>query len=146
MEEPKQSSEQEEGKAPVQLALQEAEPKLARIQANRKAAAALLDEQARQDALDEQLRQSESVLIAQCGHLLDTGLSTSRLPEVIQKRIRKQFEGKAFEATILKTVIEEAREELSELTAGNMVTGPAARLACSIPPINCKRRWKTCWK
>jgi hypothetical protein len=119
----------EEGGNQEQLTSNGFEPKLARvkerIQANRQAAAALLDEQARQAELDRQLQQSEAVLVAQCSHLLSTGLLTSRLPEVVQKRIRRQFEGKAFEAEQLQTAIDDAREELSQLTAGRIVSGPA---------------------
>ena len=108
----------EDGLSPV-------EPQLAAIKANREAAAELLGEKQRLDALEAQLAESNTILIAQCEHLLTSGLSTSRLPEVVQSRIRKSFEGRAFKAAELTAAIAEAREEVSVLTAGSLVKGPA---------------------
>ena len=104
--------------------VENADPKLARIEENRQAAASLLGEQARLQAIETQLAESDRLLVAQCEHLLTTGLSTSRLPDVVQARLRKQFEGRKFQPTELQTAIDEARDEVSALTAGGIVSGP----------------------
>ena len=105
-----------------------ADPRLAQLEANRQAAAELLGETQRQAALDtmieKQLKASNDLLTAQCAQLLDTGLSASRLPEVVQNRIRKTFEGRPFKATELTITIQEARDEVAALTAGQTVNGP----------------------
>ena len=100
------------------------DPRLAQIEETRQAAAALLGEQSRLAALEAQQQEADALLIAQCGHLLTTGLSTSRLPEITQARIRKQFEGRKFKPTELQTAIDEARTEVSALTSGGIVSGP----------------------
>jgi hypothetical protein len=97
---------------------------LDQIEANKKAAADLLGESERMNALEAQLAESNAVLVAQCEFLLNSGLAASRLPEVVQKRIRKTFEGKAFRAPELQTAITEAREELAALTEGANIQGP----------------------
>lgn len=96
----------------------------AQLEANQAAAAELLGETQRQAALQAQLEQSNQILVAQCAQLLETGLSTSRLPEIVQNRIRKNFEGKAFKATELTNAIQEARDEVAALTAQRTVKGP----------------------
>jgi len=98
--------------------------RLAKLEANRAATANLLGEKERLDALNAQLDQSEKVLIATCAHLLESALSTSRLPAVTQARIRRGFEGKVFDASDLQAAIDEAREELTALSAGSVVQGP----------------------
>jgi hypothetical protein len=103
-----------------------ADPRLAQIEENRQTAAALFAERQRIDkAMQAQLEESNAVLIAQCGHLLDSGLASSRLPEVTQKRIRRQFEARAFKAPELQAAVDEARAEISALTANTIVRGPA---------------------
>jgi len=101
-----------------------ADPTLTQIEVNRQAAAQLLGETERMNALEAQLAESNAVLVAQCDFLLNSGLASSRLPEVVQKRVRKQFAGRAFKATELTAAITEAREELAALTAGANVQGP----------------------
>ena len=100
----------------------------AQLEANREAAAQLLGETERMDALQAQLEESNQVLIAQCDFLLTSGLAGSKLPEIVQKRIRKTFEGRTFKAPELALAITEAKEELSTLSAGSNVQGPG-RLA-----------------
>lgn len=102
----------------------EATPQEAQLEANREAAAELLGETERIQAMDAQLQASQDVLIATCEHLLTTGLAGSRLPDVVQKRIRKQFEGKAFKAPDLKAAIDDAREEITQLTSAQNIQGP----------------------
>ena len=100
------------------------DPRLAQIEETRRAAAALLGEQERLAALEAQQQEADALLVAQCGHLLNTGLATSRLPEIVQARLRKQFEGRKFQPAELQTAIDGARDEVSALTAGNIVSGP----------------------
>lgn len=64
-----------------------------------------------------------------CDHLLTTGLSASRLPELTQERIRKQFKGKVFKATELQSAINDAREEVAALSAGNLISGPGRAIS-----------------
>jgi len=94
------------------------------IEANQLAAAQLLGETQRLQAMDAQLATSQKTLVAMCEHLLTSGLSTSRLPELTQARIRKQFTGRTFEASELSTAISEAREEVAALTAPGSIQGP----------------------
>lgn len=94
------------------------------IEANRQAAAQLLGETDRQAALDAQLQQSEDIVIAQCGMLLEAGLRTARLPDVTETRIRSQFSGKKFTAPELQAAIQGAREEITALTAALNIQGP----------------------
>jgi len=94
------------------------------IEANRQAAALLLGETERQNELAGQLEASNKILAAQCGHLLNSGLSASRLPDVVQSRIRKQFENRVFEAVELSTAITEARDEVTALSAAGSIQGP----------------------
>jgi hypothetical protein len=77
------------------------------------------------EQLETALNTSNEILVAQCEHLLTAGLAASRLPELTQARIRKQFAGRAFKATELNSAITEAREEVSSLLAGAVVRGPA---------------------
>ena len=108
-----------EGTLTAEPSLQEQE-----IEANQLVVAQLLGETQRQQELDTQLQQSRKTLIAMSEHLLNAGLSTSRLPELTQKRIRKQFSGRTFEAVELSGAISEAREEITALTSADNVQGP----------------------
>jgi hypothetical protein len=94
------------------------------LEANRQASAELLGESARLQAMDAQLAESHGVLVAQCEHLLTSGLAASKLPPIVQSRVRKQFEGRAFKALELSAAINDARDEVSALTAGGIVSGP----------------------
>ena len=102
----------------------ESTPQEQEIEANQLAAAQLLGETRRQQEIDTQLQQSRNTLIAMCEHLLNSGLSTSRLPDVMQNEIRDQFKGRAFEATELSTAINKKRDVLAALTSADNVQGP----------------------
>lgn len=108
-----------EGTLVAEPSLQEQE-----IEANQLAAAQLLGETQRQQEMDAQLQQSRATLVAMCEHLLNSGLSTSRLPDVMQNEIRDQFKGRVFEATELSTAINKKREVLTALTSADNVQGP----------------------
>ena len=98
------------------------------LEDNRQAAADLLGETERMNAMDAQLAESQAVLVATCEHLLTTGLAGSRLPEIIQTRIRKSFTGKAFKAPELTAAITEARAELATLTEAASIQGPGRQV------------------
>ncbi len=100
-------------------------PKPQSLQAEQEAAETLLGVNEHVENLEAALNASNDILIAQCEHLLTAGLASSRLPELTQARIRKQFAGKAFKASELNSAITEAKEEVSSLLAGQVVHGPA---------------------
>ena len=95
------------------------------IEANRTAADAVAAENAAQQAaLQEQLASSQAILVAQCAHLLDTGLAASHLPEPTQARIRAQFENRVFQPDELNAAISQARTEISAIVGAQVVQGP----------------------
>lgn len=116
-----------EGEA-VELSAQEVA-----LDENRQAAAELLGESQRaaaaQAALDAQLAASQETHVAMCDNLLTTGLSMSRLPDLTQARIRKGFAGRVFKEPELALAIQEAREEVSALTAPGNVQGPGRAIS-----------------
>lgn len=109
----------------IEIVEVEPSPQEQRIEANRQAAAQLLGETERMNALEDQLAESNAVLVAQCEHLLNSGLAASKLPDVVQARIRKQFTGRAFKAAELTEAISEAKDELATVTAGQIINGPS---------------------
>lgn len=104
--------------APAGTALQ------TQIETDAAAVRTLLNEQARQQALEDEAAKARAVRAAMCGHLLDSGLAASRLPQPAQDRVRKQFAGRVFEPTELTAAIDDARELVSQLTAGAIIHGP----------------------
>ena len=93
-----------------------------------KTQAAALELQGANEAIAElqsKQKQADELLLAQCTSLLETSLSASKLPAASQKAIKKQFIGRTFLAAELQEAIKEKREELSEISAGNNVQGPA---------------------
>jgi hypothetical protein len=70
------------------------------------------------------LSEARQVRLQMCEMLLESTLSSSNLPKPIQERIRKQFQGQVFEASVLQEAIQDARTMLSELTAAQSVNGP----------------------
>jgi hypothetical protein len=58
------------------------------------------------------------------GYLLDTALAASKLPAAMQERLRAQFTGRSFAAPELQAAIDDARQLVSDLTAGQVVQGP----------------------
>jgi len=79
-------------------------------------------------ALEGKTSQGESaeakeVKLLAAGMRLDRELSDSKLPEPVQSKLRKQFEGKVFEAETLQAAIKLEKETLDALNASGMVTG-----------------------
>ncbi len=59
-----------------------------------------------------------------CSCLLESSLSSSKLPEGMQSALRRQFKERVFEAQELNTAISEARQLVSDLTGPQAVKGP----------------------
>jgi hypothetical protein len=97
----------------------------AKLSANQAALQSILGEQERQVKLQEQIGASDKLLAEQCKYLLSAALSASRLPEVTQARLRKSFDGTVFQPAQLQSSIDEARAEVSALTAAQSIQGPA---------------------
>jgi hypothetical protein len=75
-------------------------------------------------SVEQVLSEARQVRLQMCEMLLESTLSSSNLPKPIQERIRKQFQGQVFEASVLQEAIQDARTMLSELTAAQSVNGP----------------------
>lgn len=72
--------------------------------------------------LAESAEVKEMRLLA-AGMKLDKELSESKLPEPVQGKLRKQFEGKVLEGETLQAAIKLEKETLDALTASGMVIG-----------------------
>lgn len=112
-----------EGVQEVTLEAVEESPIQAQLAANTQAAAELLGAHERQKELDAQLAQSEETLAALSGNLLETSLANSKLPPIVQSRIKRQYEGRSFKPADLALTIKEAREEVAQLTDGANIVG-----------------------
>jgi hypothetical protein len=73
---------------------------------------------------EEEKMNLQQVRQEMCACLLETSLAASRLPEGIQKALRRQFEGHVFETSDLHTAVEEAHRMVSEMTGARVVQGP----------------------
>lgn len=100
------------------------DPLETQLNSNLAALQTLNGEQQRQARLQEQITASDKLLAEQCKYLLNSALTASRLPEVTQARLRKSFEGTVFQPAQLQTAIDEARTEISALTAPLSIQGP----------------------
>ena len=99
-------------------------PIAAQLSANAEAAAELLGAHQLQQQMDAQLAQSEQTLAALSGNLLETSLANSKLPSIVQDRIKRQYQGKSFKPTELALTIKEAREEVAALLDAQNIAGP----------------------
>jgi len=61
-----------------------------------------------------------------CATLLESSLLVAHLPEAVEKRLRSQFGGRAFEAQELTGAIQDARQLISDLSAGALVQSGAS--------------------
>lgn len=75
---------------------------------------------------ETQVKTGEKESLQICGCMLDSALMTAHLPNSLNERIRSQFGGRVFEQTELQTAIDDARNLVSELTAGSVVRGAGA--------------------
>ncbi len=76
------------------------------------------------EQLEQVLSEARQVRLQMCEMLLESTLSASNLPKPVQERIRKQFQGQVFEASVLQEAVQDARTMLSELTAAQSINGP----------------------
>lgn len=60
-----------------------------------------------------------------CRLLLEQSLAAARLPQPAAEGIRRQFSGRVFAPPELQRAIEDTRQMISDLTAGQWVNGPA---------------------
>ena len=104
--------------------LEDVQTQTAELADEQAAAETLLGVSQHVEEMQTALNTSNDILVAQCEHLLSAGLASSRLPELTQARIRKQFAGRAFKASELNNSIQEAKEEVSSLLASAIVRGP----------------------
>lgn len=73
--------------------------------------------------VDEAKKLLDQARIVACSTTLDSELKASGLPELSQARVKKQYEGKVFEAEHLTAAIKEEKEYLDKLTGSGTVTG-----------------------
>jgi hypothetical protein len=96
----------------------------AQLTQDREAVRLLLDEQKRQADLAAEAEKARAVRAEMCGYLLESALTSSRLPAPAAAQVRNQFAGKVFEPAALSGAIDDARQLVSDLTAGATVFGP----------------------
>ena len=97
----------------------------AQLKADRKAMEELALENEKNKVLKEEAAKARAVRTAMCKQLLDSTMSTCRLPEPIRERIRTQFENRVFEPSELDAAIADGQKMYSELSAGHSVKGVA---------------------
>lgn len=98
------------------------------LEQERVAMQALLSHQQESARLAQETEAALALRVQMCSYLLDSALSASRLPAPAQDRLRKQFSGKAFTALELQTAVDDSLQLVSELTASQIVQGPAGRI------------------
>jgi len=84
----------------------------------------LLGEASRLEAIQNDAAQARQLRTELCTHLLNSALATSSLPNPVKDRIRKRFSGQVFEPADLQAEIDDARDMVSQLSAGSTVQGP----------------------
>lgn len=94
------------------------------MQDDLKAARSLLAVQQEKDKLTAEADAARAVRAQMCGYLLDSGLAAAKLPGPMAEHVRKQFQGKVFDAVELDGAIQSARELVGQLTASAVVQGP----------------------
>lgn len=96
----------------------------AQMQKDADALRVILNAQEQQTAMTAEVEKMRAIRLQACAHLLDTGLAASKLPAPSQAAVRKQFAGRVFDPPELTAAIDDARELVSQLTAGAAVQGP----------------------
>jgi hypothetical protein len=88
----------------------------------------LLDVQREQARIQEEAEKAREVRAQMCAYLLESGLSASNLPAPMAEHVRKQFDGRVFDAAELTAAIEDARSLVSDLGGAGVIAGPAGRI------------------
>jgi hypothetical protein len=101
-----------------------AQPAAAQLREDAAAMRSFLAVHEEQQALAEQAEEARQLRAQMCGYLLDAALSSAKLPAAMAGHVRKQFEGRVFEAAELTRAIDEARELVSALGGAGVIAGP----------------------
>jgi hypothetical protein len=104
----------------------------------------LLAVQTEREALANEAEEARKVRAQMCAYLLESGLAAARLPAAMAEHVRKQFDGRIFDAAELNQAIDDARALVSSLVGGSIVQGPRVSGMFSTDD-RCKPRWMTCW-
>ena len=75
--------------------------------------------------LNSEAEKARDMRIRMGEQFLESALAAAKLPAPVAERVRKQFCGTLFEAQQLTDAIEDARDLVSQLTGGTVVSGPA---------------------
>jgi len=76
-----------------------------------------------EDILKGAQRAADAARLTACSMTLKEELRESKLPEPVQDKVKRQFEGKAFEIETLRAAIKDEKETLDKLTASGAVFG-----------------------
>jgi len=95
------------------------------LQDDRAATDQLLTIQAERDKLAAEAEQARAIRQRMCANLLESELTTAKLPQASADYIRKQFAERVFEPHELTAAIDDQRKLISSLTANATVRGPA---------------------
>ena len=83
-----------------------------------------IDAQAKLNQEAEEKKQRDEAMQGILNNLVESHLSVANLPQVTAERIRTQFTGNLFSPDDLKASIEQAKDEVAQLTAGASIVGP----------------------
>jgi len=97
-----------------------AEPPVAESVQN---AQAIVDAQLQAEQKAKETAMQDKVIKGMLSNLITSSLSVANLPGVTAERIRTQFADRLFEPEELQTAIEQAKEEVAQLTAGQGIVG-----------------------
>lgn len=98
------------------------------ISDNEPAVRTLMDTSNQVSELSQDAAKTRSLRIEMCKHLLDSALGSAKLPQPVSERVRKQFTNRIFEPNELTEAIDDARDLISSLMAGESVSGISGRL------------------
>lgn len=123
-------SQEVESNKPEPLTLQQVEqpvldpaPVMERIQREQQAITQLVGAQEKFKELEQEAQKVGELRVQTCAQFLESALAAAHLPAPAQERLRKQFNGRAFEPTELQSAIEDTRALISELSGSAVVQG-----------------------
>ena len=76
-----------------------------------------------EDILKGAQKAADDARLTACSMTLKEELRDSKLPEPVQDKVRRQFEGKAFETEVLRAAIKDEKKTLDKLTASGVILG-----------------------
>lgn len=110
----------EKGMKQMELSLEDERQAIVR---NQEAVERLMNIQSEKEALIEERDAARELRRAMCGNLLDTALTSAKLPEPARKRVRKQFVGRVFEPEELDEALADARSLVAEIQGESVIQG-----------------------